>query len=128
LITCYSKKAPFDTWFTNGKHEGHCDAPVEKGGGDSNFSPLELLEAALAGCLNIWLRKYAASNAIPLSGTMAEVALDLQPPGEAVFQYTLEINGPLTEDQRRELIQAAQGCPVHQILAGKISLVCVSAQ
>ncbi|MGB8993225.1 MAG: OsmC family protein [Desulfobaccales bacterium] len=127
MITCYSKKADFDTWFTNGKHEGHCDAPVEKGGGDSNFSPLELLEAALAGCLNIWLRKYAASKAIPLSGIMTEVAVDRQTPGEAVFQYTLELNGPLTEDQRRELIQAAQGCTVHQTLAGAISFKNVSS-
>jgi putative redox protein len=62
LITCYGKKAHFDTWFTNGKHEGHCDAPVEKGGGDAGFGPHELLEAALAGCLNIWVRVYAGRS------------------------------------------------------------------
>jgi putative redox protein len=126
LITCYSKKADFDTWFTNGRHEGHCDAPVEKGGADANFSPQELLEAALAGCLNIWLRKHAASHNIPQSGIMAEVSLDTPTPGEAVFRYALELKGSLTEDQRRELIQAAHGCPVHQALSGKISFVCES--
>lgn len=126
MITCYSKKADFDTWFTNGRHEGHCDAPVEKGGGDANFSPQELLEAALAGCLNIWLRKYAASHNIPLSGIMAEVSLDTSTPAEAVFRYALELRGTLTEDQRRELMQAAHGCPVHQALSGKISFACES--
>ena len=128
MITCYSKKAPFDTWFTNGKHEGHCDAPVDKGGGDVAFSPLELLEAALAGCINIWVRKYAASHEIPLAGVTTEVTLDRQTPGEARFHYALDLKGPLTGAQRRELIQAAQGCPVHQTLAGKISFACVSAQ
>ncbi len=127
MITCFSKKTQFDTWFTNGKHEGHCDAPVEKGGGDASFSPQELLEAALAGCLNIWLRVYAASHDIPLSGIMTEVSLEKPTPAEAVFRYALELKGPLTEDQRRELIQAAQSCPVHQTLAGKISFTCLPA-
>lgn len=126
MITCYSKIAHFDTWFTNGKHEGHCDAPVAKGGGDFGFSPHELLEAALAGCINIWLRMYAAGHGLPLAGLMTEVALERQTPGEARFQYALEFKGPLTEAQRRELIQAAQACPVHQTLAGKISFACVS--
>jgi putative redox protein len=124
LITCYSKNANFDTWFTNGKHEGHCDAPVEKGGGEASFTPQELLEAAVAGCLNIWLRVYAASHNIPLSGIMTEVTLEKPAPTEAVFHYALELKGPLTADQRRELIQATHGCNLHQILAGKISFAC----
>jgi uncharacterized OsmC-like protein len=33
----------------------------------------------------------------------------------------------LTEEQRWELIQAAQSCPVHQTLAGKISFTCLPA-
>ena len=127
MITCYGKKAHFDTWFTNGKHEGHCDAPVEKGGADAGFGPHELLEAALAGCLNIWVRVYATGHDIPLTGIMTEVTLDRQTSGEAVFRYALELKGPLTEEQRRELIQAAQSCPVHQTLAGKISFTCLPA-
>ena len=127
MITCYGKKAQFDTWFTNGKHEGHCDAPVEKGGGDAGFNPHELLEAALAGCLNIWVRVYATGHDIPLTGIMTEVTLERQTSGEAVFRYAVEPKGPLTEDQRRELMQAAQSCPVHQTLAGKISLTCLPA-
>ena len=127
MITCYGKKAHFDTWFTNGKHEGHCDAPVEKGGADAGFGPHELLEAALAGCLNIWVRVYATGHDIPLTGIMTEVTLERQTSGEAVFRYALELKGPLTEEQRRELIQAAQSCPVHQTLAGKISYTCLPA-
>ena len=127
MITCFSKKAQYDTWFTNGKHEGHCDAPVEKGGGDAAFSPHELLEAALAGCINIWLRVYAAGHDLPLAGIITAVTLDRQTPGEAVFRYAVDLKGPLTEDQRRELIQAAQSCPVHQTLAGKISFTCLPA-
>ena len=127
MITCFSKKSPFDTWFTNGKHEGHSDAPVEKGGADSSFGPHELLEAALASCLNIWVRVSAQTRNIPLTGVVTEVTLEKQKPGEVVFRYALELKGHLTEDQRWELIQAAQACPVHQTLAGKISFTCSCA-
>ena len=127
MITCFSKKAPFDTWFTNGKHEGHADAPVEKGGADAGFGPHELLEAALASCLNIWIRVYAQTHNIPLTGVVTEVTMERQNPGEAVFRYALELKGHLAEEQRWELIQAAQSCPVHQTLAGKISFTCSPA-
>jgi uncharacterized OsmC-like protein len=68
-----------------------------------------------------------AGHDIPLTGIMTEVTLERQTSGEAVFRYALELKGPLTEEQRRELIQAAQSCPVHQTLAGKISFTCLPA-
>jgi putative redox protein len=113
LITCYSKKTNFDTWFTNGKHEGNCDAPVAKGGTDSSFTPRELMEASLAGCLNIWIRMYAANHDIPLASIMTEVSLEQPTTGATTFQYALEFKGSLSEAQRQELARAAQDCPVH---------------
>jgi uncharacterized OsmC-like protein len=53
--------------------------------------------------------------------------MERQNPGEAVLCYALELKGRLTEEQRWELIQAAQSCPVHQTLAGKISFTCSCA-
>ena len=85
MITCFSKKTQFDTWFTNGKHEGHCDAPVEKGGCDGGFGPHELLEAALASCLNIWVRVCAKNHNIPLAGVVTEVTLERQTPERSFF-------------------------------------------
>ena len=58
---------------------------------------------------------------------VTEVALERRGPGEVVFRYGLELKGPLKEEQRWELIQAAQSCPVHQILAGKIAFTCLPA-
>lgn len=127
MIKCYSREVPFETDFTNGTYRGKADAPQEKGGGDAGFRPIELLEAALAGCLNIWLRVYAASHAIPLTGIETAVTLDRQTPGETVFHYALELQGSLTADQHRELAEAAHSCPVHQALSGKISFNCTSA-
>jgi putative redox protein len=83
------------------------------------------LEAALASCLNIYVRVCAKNKNIPLAGVVTEVNLERRDPGEVVFRYALELKGPLTEEQRWELIQAAQSCPVHQTLAGKISFTCL---
>jgi putative redox protein len=121
MIECYSKEIPFEVDFTNGKHTGRADAPEEKGGRGAGFNPRELLEAALASCLNIIIRIHAQQHDIPLEHVMVSVTLDQRNGAEAVFEYTLELKGPLTEAQRQELVQATQSCPVHQTLSGKIS-------
>jgi putative redox protein len=127
MIKCYSKESPFQADFTNGIHTGRIDAPKDKGGGAAGFTPFELFEGALGGCINIWLRIYAAKHAIPLAGIETEVTADRQTPGETIFTYALEFKGPITAEQRRELLQAAHSCPVHQALSGKISFNCTSA-
>jgi putative redox protein len=116
-----SQENPFATDFTNSKFTGRTDAPKEKGGGDTGFNPHELLEASLGCCLNIWLRMYAGQHHIPLEQIIVTVGLDQQNPAEAVFEYAFEFKGPLTPEQRRLLVEAAHGCPVHQTLSGKIS-------
>ena len=127
MIKCYSRATPFETDFTNGAYTGKADAPKDKGGGDAGFRPFDLLEAALGGCINIWLRVYAANHAIPLAGIVTEVTADRQTPGETVFHYALDFQGPITPEQRRELLQAAHSCPVHEALSGKLSFNCTSA-
>ena len=126
MITCLSLRTPFATKFTNGTHSARADAPKEKGGFETGFNPHELLEAALGSCLNIWLRVYAGQHGIPLENLTATVTLDKQDPANAVFQYAFEFEGPLTAEQRRELLEAAHDCPIHQLLSGKISFQCTS--
>ena len=63
---------------------------------------------------------YATRHNMPLAGLATEVSLDRRVAGEAVFEYGLELDGPITEGQRQELLQAAQSCPVYQTLSQKI--------
>ncbi|MFI5329660.1 MAG: OsmC family protein [Desulfobaccales bacterium] len=121
MIKCSNEAANFATLVTNGRHQAICDVPAAKGGGDTGFGPHELLEAGLAGCLNIWLRIYAANHGIPLAGITTEVSVQRDSPGLAVFAYAIELSGDLTAEQRQELLQAAKSCPVHQTLSGQIS-------
>lgn len=64
---------------------------------------------------------YADEHGIPLGQVSTRVSLNRTTPGEAVFEYDIELAGPLTEAQRRKLIQIAKTCPVHRTLSKSIS-------
>lgn len=106
--------------FTNGAHTAVSDTTEDKGGGGSGFRPHDLLEAALACCINMTLRMYADRHAIPLSGVTTRVTLNRTNSEEAIFEYEIELRGSLSQDQRDRLLEAAKKCPVRQTLSKRI--------
>ena len=121
MITTYSESTPYRTRFTIDGREAYADASKDKGGADAGFGPHALLEASVACCINIWLRMYANKRGIPLSGVTAEVRLNRQTPNETIFEYAVQLQGNLTEDQRRDIHQQIVACPVSQTLLKGIS-------
>lgn len=121
MITAHSEAAPYRTRFIVDGHEACSDASPEKGGGGAGFGPHALLEASVACCISIWLRMHAEKHDIPLSQVTARVSLDRLTPGETVFQYAVDLQGALTDEQRRELQQQVVACPVSQTLLKRIS-------
>jgi putative redox protein len=123
MIRCKSGEAQYQSLFSNGKFDGFSDATEDKGGRGSGFRPHELLEAALASCMNIHLRMYADHHGIPLSEVMTQVSLH-RSAGEVVFEYAIELDGSLPDDQRNKLMQIAETCPVRLTLSNDISFRC----
>ncbi len=121
MIRAESADTPYLTSFTNGQHIGSSDNTPDKGGQGAGFRPHELLEAALASCMNMWLRMYANTHQLPLEHVSATVELKRDHPGEAVFEYEIAIDGPLTSEQKSKLLGIAQTCPVRKTLAGTLS-------
>jgi putative redox protein len=121
MITATSDNPAYRTLFTDGEHHTVADTTKERGGHDGGFWPHNLLEAALATCINITLRKYAEKHAIPLTNAVTKVKLDRSRPGEAVFGYEVELQGDLTEPQRQALLRAAGDCAVKETLLKRIS-------
>lgn len=66
MIVSLSGDTPYRTMFTDGKREGFCDTTPDKGGSGSGFRPHDLLEAAVACCINMNLKMFADRNKIPL--------------------------------------------------------------
>ncbi len=121
MVTTHSEKTPYRTRFTIDGHEAFADASQEKGGGGAGFGPHALLEASVACCINIWLRMYADKRGIPLSGVAVKLRLNRQMPGETIFQYSVDLQGDLTEEQRRDIQRQIVACPVSQTLLKNIS-------
>jgi len=121
MIKTTSEQPAYRTSFTNGQHVALSDATRDKGGNDSGFRPHELLEAALASCMNIWLRIFAEKHAIALVSVSTTVTLDRSKPDEVIFNYSLDLSGSLSESDRERLANAVHACPVKQTLSKKIS-------
>jgi len=121
MIISVGTKTPYATIFSDGKREATCDTSLEKGGSGSGFSPVDLLEAAFACCLNITLRRYADQHQIPLSEAKVSVSLNRDNPEQTVFEYGVELQGDLTAAQRQKLMEQAASCTVRKTLSKQIA-------
>ncbi|HVP18542.1 MAG TPA: OsmC family protein [Spirochaetia bacterium] len=121
MVIASSEANPYLTRFSNGKQTTYADTTPDKGGGDLGFRPHELLEAALATCMNMHIRMYAASKGIEPGEVCTTVTLDRNSPSEAVFNYSIELSGQLDDEQRNKLLEIAESCPVHRTLSKRFS-------
>lgn len=121
MIKTTSEQTSYQTRFTNGQDVSMSDTTSDKGGSGAGFRPHELLEAALASCMNMTLRMFAEKHSIPLKSVSTTVKLDRNNPDEVIFNYALEFTGLLSESDQQRLIEAAQSCPVRQTLSKKLS-------
>ena len=123
MITTQNDKLCYKTFFTNGNHKGFSDTTEKNGGANAGFRPHDLLEAALATCLNMWVRMCAENHHMSLSTVTTQVDIDRSHPEKVVFRYDIDIDGDITEEQRRKLLQIAKTCPVHKTLSKDISFL-----
>ena len=106
----------YRTAITSGPHELRADiaAPIGEG---SAPGPFDLLAAALASCVVMTVRMYAARKQWPLEAAEARVTLDHEEGKPATGgSLALTLLGPLSDDQRARLLEIAARCPVHRTL------------
>jgi putative redox protein len=126
-VTARAGAAGYRTEVRVRSHALVADEPESVGGGDAGPTPYEYLLGALGGCMAMTLRMYADRKGWPLEG--AEVRLRTAPShlrdceqceredvGVTRIERQVELAGPLTEEQRRRLMQIADRCPVKQTL------------
>lgn len=109
-------KEPYATVVTDGKHEVICDSPLERGGKDAGFAPPELIEVALAACINITVRKFADSRNIKLTDAIVKVTMNKDDPNKVFIKEEVEFVGELTDRERKTLMQVAKQCTVAKTL------------
>ena len=121
MIKAFGTEGSIKTEFTNGKITCSSDTTPDKGGKGEGFRPHELLEAALANCMNMALRMLAAQNAIRLSSVETTVCLNRNAPEEVCFEYSVAFPKELAEPDRQRLMEAVNSCPVRETLLKTIS-------
>ena len=120
MITTFLKRTDYQTQFTNGNYVSASDTTADKGGSGQGFRPHELLEAALANCMNITIRMFASEHSIPLSSISTIVTLDRNSSDEACFNYNIKLPDNLSEEDKQTLLRAVKSCPVRNTLLKKI--------
>jgi putative redox protein len=110
----------FPTVITIRDHVLRADEPSSKGGTDTGPEPMELLLASLGACTAITLRMYAGRKRWPLTGVRVQAGFDSEQ-GTRLVRMLLSCEGDgLDDDQRARLLQIANACPVHKLLAGGV--------
>jgi putative redox protein len=127
MVTAHIGADGYRTKIDAGRHAMIADEPIEAGGSDEGPTPYDLILAALGACTAITLRMYADRKGWPLEAVVVRLdhgrshAADEQqcehrPVRLDQIDRTLELSGPLTEEQRVRLAEIADRCPVHRTL------------
>lgn len=109
------------------------DEPRDFGGSAIGFTPYDLLLAALGTCTSMTVGLYARTQNWPLEDITVRLhheRVHARDCAECAHEsrsldritLTLELAGPLTEDQRSQLRQIAARCPVHKTLTSNIQI------
>jgi uncharacterized OsmC-like protein/predicted DsbA family dithiol-disulfide isomerase len=104
-----------------GPHRLTGDLGVADGGRDAGPAPYDLLLAALGSCVATTIGWKAERHQYPLRQVSVRLSQSRDTQGH-VFRCSVELSGDLTDDQRAQLLEAAEGSPVARTLRGRIRI------
>src|SRR5262245_31786638 len=134
MVTIEGDGQSFVQRITAGVHQLTADEPVAAGGGDAGPDPYQLLLAALGSCTSMTVTMYARRKQWPLTGIRVELShskvwaqdcahCDTREGRLDHIDRKIHLQGELSADQRKRLVEIAEKCPVHRTLASEAHIV-----
>jgi len=117
----------------SGAHHLSADEPANLGGGDAGPNPYDYLLTGLGACTSMTIGLYARRKQMPLENITVALrhsriyAKDCEEclTKEGMLDridMEVELTGPLTPEQRAQLMEVAAKCPVHRTLKSEINI------
>ncbi|MFM7315215.1 MAG: OsmC family protein [Cyanobium sp.] len=103
----------------------HTDAPLDNQGRGESFSPTDLVATALATCILTIMGIVAELEGLQLDPCSVTVHKTMTTTGVrriALLEAWITLPSGLSEEQRRLLQRAGEGCPVKRSLEGSITM------
>lgn len=124
----------FLTEVQNGNHSFITDEPESVGGTDLGPTPYGLLTAALGACTGMTLRMYADRKKIKLGEVRVHVEHQHKHADDCstcensssridVINRQIELEGDLSHEEKKKLMEIADKCPVHRTLASHTDII-----
>lgn len=117
MIMSESKHEKYLTSFTNGTYNAYADTTKNKGGLEQGCRPHELLEAALACCMNMSLRMNAEKLSISLEEVKVHVSLNRDDLEHPTFEYSVSFGKSLSCEEEQKLLRALECSSVRSTLS-----------
>jgi putative redox protein len=117
-----------------GGHRLASDEPVSVGGTDTGPTPYDLLLAALGSCTSMTAGVYARRKGWLLESVTVRLTHSRIHAADCAnceteegmldrIDLVIELEGPLTQEQRARLLEITERCPVHRTLRSEIEIV-----
>jgi putative redox protein len=106
------------------KSQIETDAPKDNQGRGENFSPTDLVAAALGSCMLTVMAISAKKDGLEFLGASAKVTKEMRAAPRKISRLIVNISMPetLSAEARKKLEAVALACPVHHSLAADIDI------
>lgn len=120
VVVAENGKGRYQQAVTTGQHQLIADEPASMGGGDAGPDPFAYVMAGLGACTSITLRMYAERKGLALTQISVVIShdkIEVDGARRDRFNRLITLEGELSDEQRKRMLEIANKCPVHRLLS-----------